>query len=63
MRVTTIEYERLQALSKYENHRGKVIMELEDGDDPNAAMLYAKEFLEFHLRPPEQLQQPQQPGS
>lgn len=58
--VKIIRYEKLVATDKYANHRGVVEMELQAGDDPNAAMQYAKDFLNYHLQPPPQHQQPPQ---
>lgn len=67
MQVSSIEYERLQALGQFENHRGKVVIECGPGDDPNECFKYAKNLVSFHLGVPMQSQaapaeQPAQPG-
>lgn len=53
MNVTEVTYEQLRSLSTYENHRGKVTIALEPGDDPNAAFQYAKDLVIYHLTPKE----------
>jgi len=52
MDVKTIKYERLAAITQFENHRGTVEIELKEGEDPHAAMQFAKEFLSHHLGVP-----------
>ena len=52
MEVKLVRYERLAAITQYENHRGVIEIELKEGDDPNAAMEFAKQFLSHHLGVP-----------
>lgn len=54
MKVKLIRYERVVALGSYENHRGVVEVEVDEGDDPNAVFDYAKQFVDFHLGVPQQ---------
>lgn len=52
MHVKELTYERLVSVTQYENHRGSITLQLEPGDDFNAAFEYAKAAVSFHMGVP-----------
>lgn len=48
MQVKLVRYERLVPLGQWENHRLAIEIEVQEGDDPNAVMQYAKDFVTAH---------------
>lgn len=52
MQVKLVRYERLVAQGQFENHRGVVEIEVQEGDDPNAVFNFAKQFIDYHLGVP-----------
>lgn len=49
MKVKVIRYERLASMGQFENQRAAVELELDEHDDPHAAMQFAIQFVNHHL--------------
>ena len=48
-RIVKVEYERVKNLGNYTTERVNAVVEVDEGDDPNRAMMVARCFVYDHL--------------